>query len=83
VIKPKGMTLEEMDAAIFNCYREFYMSKMHEMLQTTDEFKKDYLLKAMRLMMSNSFIKKKMGMQGDEMPDEIKEIIATAIGLGL
>lgn len=82
VIKPKGMTLEEIDAAIFNCYREFYMGKMYEMLMTKDKFKKDYLLKSMRLMMTNSFIKKKMGMLG-EMPKEIKEIISTAIGLGL
>ncbi len=82
VVKPKNMTLEEIDRAIFKCYREFYMGKMHEMLNTDDEFKRDYLLKAMRLMMSNSFIRKKMGMLG-EMPDEIKEIISTAIGLGL
>ncbi len=82
VIKPKSMTLEEMDRAIFNCYREFYMGKLNEMLDTSDEFKRDYLLRSMKLMMSNSFIKKKMGMLG-EMPDEIKEIISTAIGLGL
>ncbi len=82
VIKPKNMTLEEIDSAIFKCYREFYMGKMHEMLNTDDEFKRDYMLKAMRLMMSNSFIRKKMGMLG-EMPDEIKEIISTAVRLGL
>jgi anaerobic magnesium-protoporphyrin IX monomethyl ester cyclase len=82
VLKPKSMTLEDLDRAIFNCYREFYMGKLNEMLDTSDEFKRDYLLRSMRLMMSNSFIKKKMGMLG-EMPDEIKEIISTAIGLGL
>ncbi len=58
------------------------MGKLNEMLDASDEFKRDYLLRSMRLMMSNSFIKKKMGMLG-EVPDEIKEIISTAIGLGL
>jgi anaerobic magnesium-protoporphyrin IX monomethyl ester cyclase len=79
VIEPKGMTLEDVDRAIINCYRDFYMNKFFEMQQTDDEFKKEYLMKSMKLMMSNSFIKKKLGMLGD-MPPEIKEILASALG---
>jgi anaerobic magnesium-protoporphyrin IX monomethyl ester cyclase len=78
VIRPKAMTREDVDRAIVNCYRDFYMNKFLEMLDTDDRFKKDYLLRSMKLMMSNSFIKKKMGMLG-EMPDEIKEILASVL----
>lgn len=74
VIKPKGMTLEDVDRAIVNCYRDFYMNKFLEVLDDADEFKKEYLMRSMKLMMSNSFIRKKIGMFGD-MPEEIKAIL--------
>ncbi len=75
VIKPKSMTIEELDRAIIDCYRGFYMNKFADLtLNEKDEFKKDYMMTAMKLMMSNSFIKKKIGMIG-EMPEEVKKII--------
>jgi len=75
VVKPKAMTLEELDKAIIECYRGFYMHKFAEMtLQETDEFKKKYMMTSMKLMMSNSFIKKKIGAVG-EMPEEVRQII--------
>jgi len=78
VIKPKNMTLEELDRAIVDCYRAFYMNRYAEMtLQERDEFKKHYMMTAMKLMMSNSFIKKKIGAIG-EMPEEVKRIINAA-----
>jgi anaerobic magnesium-protoporphyrin IX monomethyl ester cyclase len=78
IVKPRGMSLEEVDLAIVEGYRDFYMNKFAEILGTDDEFKKDYLLTSMKLMMSNSFIKKKMGMLG-EMPAEIKEILDSSL----
>lgn len=76
VIKPKAMTLEQLDRAIVDCYRGFYMNRYAEMmLAETDEFKKKYMLTSMKLMMSNSFIKKKIGMTLGQMPDEVKKII--------
>ena len=66
------------DLAIVEGYRDFYMNKFAEILGTDDEFKKDYLLTSMKLMMSNSFIKKKLGMLG-EMPEEIKEILSSSL----
>ncbi len=75
IIKPKNMTLEELDRAIVDCYRAFYMNRYAEMtLQERDEFKKKYMMTAMKLMMSNSFIKKKIGAIG-EMPAEVRRII--------
>lgn len=78
IIKPKAMTLEELDRAIVDCYRAFYMNRYAEMtLEEKDEFKKAYMMTAMRLMMSNSFIKKKIGSVG-EMPAEVRKIIESA-----
>lgn len=75
VIKPKAMTLQELDRAIVDCYRAFYMNRYAEMMiEEKDEFKKKYMITSMKLMMSNSFIKKKIGAVG-EMPDEVRKII--------
>lgn len=79
VIKPKHMSLEDVDLAIVNCYRDFYMNKFMEMMTEQDAFRQDYLMKSMKLMMSNSFIKKKLGMLG-EMPEDIKAILQSALG---
>ncbi|MBE9541773.1 MAG: cobalamin-dependent protein [Proteobacteria bacterium] len=71
IIKPKNMTIEEVDTAIVDCYRDFYMAKMHEMLKHEDEFKRDYLITSMKLMMNSSFLVNKLGhMEG--MPEEMK-----------
>jgi len=76
IIKPKNMTLEELDRAIVDCYRAFYMNRYAEMmLQEKDEFKKKYMVTAMKLMMSNSFIKKKIGATMGDMPPEVRKII--------
>ncbi len=75
VIKPKEMTLEEMDRAIVDCYRVFYMNKYAEILDEKDEFKKNYMITSMKLMMSNSFIRKKIGDLGGAMPEEVRQII--------
>ena len=71
IIKPKNLTIEEIDDAIVECYRDFYMGKMHEMLETKDEFKREYLMTSMKLMMNSSFLVNKLGhMEG--MPEEMK-----------
>jgi len=78
IIKPRDMTLEELDRAIIECYRAFYMNKFAEMtLREKDEFKKRYMMTSMKLMMSNSFIQKKIGAVG-EMPEEVRQIIEAA-----
>jgi hypothetical protein len=59
-----------------DCYRAFYMNRYAEMmLAEKDEFKKKYMLTSMKLMMSNSFIKKKIGMTAGQMPEEVRKII--------
>jgi len=67
--------LEDIDMAIVDCYRQFYMGKLHEILQTSDEFKKNYLLVSMKLMMTSSFLVNKIGDLG-KMPEEIARHMA-------
>jgi anaerobic magnesium-protoporphyrin IX monomethyl ester cyclase len=78
IIKPKAMTLQEIDDAIVDCYRDYYMSKMHEMLKLKDRFKRDYILTSMKLVMNSSFLVNKLGhMEG--MPEEMKVTMKKAV----
>jgi anaerobic magnesium-protoporphyrin IX monomethyl ester cyclase len=47
VVKPKAMTLAQIDKAIVDGYREFYMGKMKELVSMKDPFRKEYLLRSM------------------------------------
>lgn len=62
VIEPKEMSLMQVDSAIMNCYRRFYMGKLMDVITLKDTFRRDYLMRAMKLMMVNPFILKKLGM---------------------
>ena len=80
VIAPKRMTLDEVDAAIVECYRKFYFRKVTEVLTLTDPFKRDYLLRTMRLIMSSSFIIKKLGVATQKsMPRKMEELVGRMI----
>ncbi len=80
IIKPRAMTLEEIDHAIIHSYKTFYTKKFNEMLDEKDEFKKKYLMVSMKLMMTTSFIKKKMGSltygDNEKMPPEMKKLMS-------
>jgi len=76
VIEPENMSLLQVDAAIMNCHRRFYMGKLSEVISMKDSFKRDYLLKAMKLMMVNPFILKKLGMRTlGKIPAKIGELM--------
>lgn len=70
IVKPKAMTLEEVNEAIIRCYKEFYMWKVPRYSQEENDFRRDYLLRSTRVMMKNSFLTKYM--QGDSMPVELE-----------
>lgn len=61
IIEPKRMSLLQVDVAIVDCYRKFYMKKLPEVLALKDDFRREYLMKAMKLIMGSSFIIKKLG----------------------
>jgi len=74
VVKPERMTLEEVDRAIVNCYRDFYMGKLAQIAVDPDPFRKHYLLTSMRLIMRSSFLKQKMGSLG-RIPAEVDRML--------
>lgn len=64
IIKPKIMTRNDLDRAIIDCYRRFYMPKMLEFMATRDNFRRDYLTKSAKLIMKSSFLKEKFARLG-------------------
>ena len=77
IIEPKKMSLLQMNVAIVDCYRKFYMGKMVEVVTMKNEFKRDYLMKAMKLIMGSSFFIKKMGMGTlGKVPAKVEEMMA-------
>jgi anaerobic magnesium-protoporphyrin IX monomethyl ester cyclase len=76
IIKPEGMSLRDIDAAIIRCYKDFYMPKMADFLKYPDQFRRDYMLQSMRLIMKSSFIVEKLGRLG--IPEAMQKIICAA-----
>jgi anaerobic magnesium-protoporphyrin IX monomethyl ester cyclase len=76
IIEPHAMTLKEIDEAIIRCYRDFYMPKMASFRKFPDEFRRDYMLSSMKLIMKSSFIVQKLGRLG--MPEAMRKILAQA-----
>jgi anaerobic magnesium-protoporphyrin IX monomethyl ester cyclase len=74
VIKPEKMSIKEIDWAIIDCYRSFYMGKLGEMVTMKDEFKKRYLIASMKLIMNSSFIVDKLGSLGT-IPPQVEALI--------
>ncbi len=74
VIKPDRMSLKQIDRAIIDSYRSFYMGKLKEIVLMKDEFKRRYLLSSMKLIMNSSFIVDKLGSLG-EMPPKVRTLI--------
>lgn len=72
VVKPEAMTIEQVDDAIIDCYRSFYMDKGREVYAMAPGWRREYLLKAMKLIMSSSFVRKKMGLR--MMPAEVRSM---------
>jgi len=64
IIKPDNMTLDQIDLAIVNCYRKFYMPKMLDFKKQKDPFIREYLLTATKLIMKSSFLIKKFARLG-------------------
>ena len=63
-MKPKAMTRAQVDKAIVDCYRLFYQGKLGELMTMKEPFRKEYLLRSMKLIMRSSFITSKMGALG-------------------
>ncbi len=64
IIKPDKMTLDDIDLAIIDCYRRYYMPKMLEFLKIKDKFRRDYLVESTKLIMKSSFLISKFARLG-------------------
>jgi anaerobic magnesium-protoporphyrin IX monomethyl ester cyclase len=74
VIRPKAMSLDDVDNAIVDCYRSFYTSKAVSVFSDRDPARREYMLRAMKLIMGSSFVRKKMA-SGKGMPPEIRALL--------
>jgi len=66
VIEPKEMSLLQMEVALADCYRKFYMGKITDVLTMKDDFRRGIMIRATKLFMASPFIFRKMsiGMLG-------------------
>lgn len=64
IIKPDAMTLREIDRAIIDCYRRFYMPRILKFMNDPDEFRRHYLTTSTKLIMKSSFLIKKFARLG-------------------
>jgi anaerobic magnesium-protoporphyrin IX monomethyl ester cyclase len=74
VIRPREMSLADVDNAIVDCYRSFYTAKALSVFTDPDPERKKYMLRAMKLIMGSSFVLKKMA-AGKGMPPEIRDLL--------
>jgi anaerobic magnesium-protoporphyrin IX monomethyl ester cyclase len=74
VIRPKAMSLDDVDNAIVDCYRSFYTGKALSVFTDKNKERRDYMLRAMKLIMGSSFVRKKMA-RGKGMPPEIRALL--------
>jgi len=75
VIKPESMTRKDVDWAIIDSYRSFYMGKLKEVLTISDPFIKEYMLHSMKLIMNCSFIVEKLGSLG-KIPPQVQAVLS-------
>ncbi len=80
VVKPRALSLQDVDRHIMDCYRRFYMGKLQQLAADPDPFRRRYLLISMQLMMRSSFLATKVGGLGD-VPLEVKRLLAATARL--
>jgi anaerobic magnesium-protoporphyrin IX monomethyl ester cyclase len=62
VLEPRDMSILQIEVAIADGYRRFYMGKILEYMTMKATFKRDYLMRITKLFMGSSFVMKKLGL---------------------
>ena len=75
ILRPAAMTRDQVDLAIIDCYRRFYMPKMLEFRDISDPFRREYILRSMTLIMKSSFLIKKFARLGLSAHAVMKEVV--------
>ena len=63
VVKPRAMTIEEVQSKLFEGFRVFYTNKMHR-LSTMPPWKQEFMKTLMKLFMEHSYLKDQMAGMG-------------------
>jgi anaerobic magnesium-protoporphyrin IX monomethyl ester cyclase len=82
VIKPTAMTRDQVDLAIIDCYRRFYMAKMMRFAREKSEFRRDYLLRSSKLIMKSSFLIGKLARLGMHPSMMMKDVMGKIPNMG-
>jgi len=61
VIEPKEMSLHQVEVAIVDCYRKFYMAKIIDVMTMKDDFRRACMVRFTKLFMGSSFVFRKLG----------------------
>ena len=61
VLEPHNMSILQIEVAIADGYRRFYMGKIVEYMTMKATFKRDYLMRITKLFMGSPFVMKKLG----------------------
>jgi anaerobic magnesium-protoporphyrin IX monomethyl ester cyclase len=61
IIEPTQMSILQIEVAIVECYRKYNMGKILDVMTMKDDFRRNYLLRATKLMLGSSYIVKKLG----------------------
>lgn len=75
VLEPHKMSILQIEVAIADGYRRFYMGKIIEFMTMKATFKRDFLMRITKLFMGSPFVIKKlaMGILG-KIPAKIEEV---------
>jgi anaerobic magnesium-protoporphyrin IX monomethyl ester cyclase len=79
IIKPEAMTRDELMHEVLNCYKEYYIRKLPQWAgMKGNELKRSCLIKGMRAILENSFLKDHMKGLGD-MPGNVRDLMKSLV----
>jgi anaerobic magnesium-protoporphyrin IX monomethyl ester cyclase len=79
VVKPKNMTLEELERELGKASQKFFMHKFQNLHQLTP-WKQEFMLSVLDLLINHSYLAGQMKAamrEGKEMPEEVKQLMRT------
>jgi anaerobic magnesium-protoporphyrin IX monomethyl ester cyclase len=77
IVKPTGMTREELNKHLLAAFKEFYMDKLGH-IEEMSQFKKNYMIDVTRLLINDSYLSNQMK---GEMPPNVRKLIENYVNL--
>ncbi len=79
IIKPEAMTRDALMREVLNCYKEYYIRKIPQWAEMKgNDLKRSCLIKGMRAILKNSFLKDHMKGLGN-MPGNMRELMESLV----